>query len=290
VRGAFAAALVALAFLAGHAPARSEVIVTDGLGRKVILTNPARRILTLAPSITEAAFAVGAGSRVVGASAHSDFPPEAVRLPVVSSSAGIDLEAVARLAPDLVIAWRDSFRVEQIPRLEALGARVYVDASRTLADVPRLLRDVAALAGTDAAPAVRAYESRLETIRRARAGREPISVFLDISHRPLMTVGGRHFMTEALALCGARNVFADLPGAAPLVSWEELIARRPHAILAAGSPGGEAAFRQAWAAQGGLDAVREGRVVYVPSTALGRPSPRVVEGIEALCLAIDKVR
>jgi iron complex transport system substrate-binding protein len=197
---------------------------------------------------------------------------------------------VAKLSPDLVIAWRDSFRVESIPRLESMGARVYVDASRTLADVPRLLRDVAALAGTDAGPAVRAYESRLEALRKARPGRKPVRVFLDISFRPLMTVGGKHFMTEALSLCGAENVFADLTEAAPLVSWEELYARRPQAILAAGSPAGEAAFRQAWAGHGALEAVREGKVVYVPSTALGRPSPRVVEGIEALCRAVDGIR
>ncbi len=289
MRGAIAAACLALA-LAAAGQARAGVTITDGLGRAVTLAAPARRILTLAPSITEAAFAVGAGPRVVGASAYSDYPPEATRLPVVSSSAGIDLEAVARLSPDLVIAWRDSFRVESIPRLEALGARVYVDTSRTLADVPRLLRDVAALSGTDAGPAVRAYETRLAAIRKAAPGRAPVRVFLDISFRPLMTVGGRHFMTEALSLCGAENVFADLTDVAPLVSWEELFARRPRAILAAGPPEGEAAFRQSWAGQPGLEAVRQGRLAYVPSTALGRPSPRVVEGIEALCVAIDKVR
>lgn len=289
MRGALAAAFLALV-LAAPGPSRAEVRVTDGLGRAVTLAAPARRILTLAPSITEAAFAVGAGASVVGASAHSDHPPEAARLPVVSSSAGIDLEAVARLSPDLVIAWRDSFRVESIRRLEALGARVYVDASRTLADVPRLLRDVAVLSGRDAGSAVRAYEARLEALRQARAGRVPVRVFLDISFRPLMTVGGRHFMTEALSLCGAQNVFADLVEPAPLVSWEELFARRPQAIVAAGPPAGEAAFRQSWAGQPGLEAVRLGKLAYVPSTALGRPSPRVVEGIEALCLAIDAVR
>jgi len=287
VRGALAAAFLALAIAR---PALAEVTVVDGLGRSVRLAVPAKRILTLAPSITEAAFAVGAGSRVAGASAWSDYPPEAANLPVVSSSAGIDFEAVAKLAPDLVIAWRDSFRVESIPRLESLGARVYVDSSRTLADVPRLLRDVAALAGTDAGPAVRAYESRVEAIRRARPAGKRVRVFLDISFRPLMTVGGKHFMTEALSLCGAENVFADLPEAAPLVSWEEVYARRPQAILAAGSPQGEAAFRQAWAGHAALEAVRQGKVAYVPSSALGRPSPRVVEGIEALCLAIDKLR
>jgi iron complex transport system substrate-binding protein len=289
MRVAPAAAVVA-AVLAAASPARAEVSVTDGLGRTVRLAAPARRILTLAPSITEAAFAVGSGGRGVGASAYSDYPPEAARLPVVSSSAGIDLEAVARLAPDLVVAWRDSFRVESIPRLEALGAAVYVDTSRTLADVPRLLRDVAALAGGDAGPAVRAYETRLASLRRAKAGRAPVRVFLDISYRPLMTVGGRHFMTEALSLCGAENIFADLDEAAPLVSWEEVFARRPQAILAAGSEEGEAAFRKAWSGQAGLEAVRRGKLAYVPSNALGRPSPRVVEGIDALCRAVDAIR
>lgn len=285
-RRALAGALLLAAALA----ARAEISLVDDLGRRVALPAPATRVVTLAPSITEAAFAVGAGARVVGVSAWSDYPPEAARLPAVSSAFGVDLEALAKLAPDLVIAWKDSFRAADIPRLEALGARVVVVQSRTLAEIPRLLAVTAALTGADAAPATRAYETRLAAVRAKHAGRAPVRVFLEISHRPLMTVAGAHFMNEALAACGAANVFGELREVAPQVSWEELFARNPAAILGTGPEEGEADFHAAWRERPGLEAVRRGRVAFVASRALGRPSPRVVEGIEALCAAVDRVR
>lgn len=285
-RRALAGALLLAAALA----ARAEISLVDDLGRRVTLPGPAARVVTLAPSITEAAFAVGAGARVVGVSAWSDYPPEAAKLPAVSSAFGVDLEALAKLAPDLVIAWKDSFRAADIPRLEALGARVVVVQSRTLAEIPRLLAVTATLTGADAAPATRAYEARLAAVRARHANRAPVRVFLEISHRPLMTVAGAHFMNEALAACGAANVFGELREVAPQVSWEELFARNPAAILGTGPGEGEAEFHAAWRERAGLEAVRRGRVGYVASRALGRPSPRVVEGIEALCAAVDRVR
>ncbi len=115
-------------------------------------------------------------------------------------------------------------------------------------------------------------------------------IFLEISHLPLITVAGKHFMGEALEACGATNVFADLPEVAPQVTWEELFARNPDAIVGTGPAQGESGFRSAWAGRTGLEAVRLGRLGYVASRALGRPSARVVEGIEALCLAVDRMR
>ena len=287
---ALVAAVVAAVLAAAAVAARAEIALTDDLGRRVALAAPAQRVVTLAPSITEAAFAVGSGSRVVGVSAWSDHPPQAARLPVVSSANAVDLEALARLAPDLVIAWKDSFRPADIARLEALGARVFVVQSRTLAEIPRLLAVTAALAGGDAGPAARAFESRLAAVRARYAGKPRVRVFLEISHRPLMTIGSRHFMGEALEACGGNNVFGDLAEVAPQVSWEELFARNPDVILGTGPEAGAAAFRSDWAERPGLEAVRRGRLAYVASRALGRPSPRVVEGIEALCLALDRFR
>lgn len=282
--------LAAAVMAAVAAAAQAQIVLTDDLGRRVAMAQPAQRIVTLAPSITEAAFAVGAGARVVGVSAWSDHPDAAARLPVVSTAFAIDMEALARLSPDLVIAWKDSIRPSDIGRLEALGARVFVVQTRRLGEIARLLETTATLTGGDAGPATRDYEARLGALRARYAGKASVRLFLEISHRPLMTVAGRHFMGEALETCGATNVFADLTEVAPQVSWEELFARDPDAILGTGPQESEAAFLGAWAGRVGLEAVRRGRLGYVASRALGRPSPRVVEGIEALCLAVDRLR
>ena len=286
----FARVLLFAVLAAATLAARAEIALVDDLGRRVVLPGPARRIAALAPSIAEAVFAVGAGARVVGVSAWSDYPPAAARLPVVSTAFAIDLEALARLSPDLVIAWKDSFRPADIPRIEALGARVFVVETRTIAGIARLLEVTAALAGGDAGPALGDYRARLAALRARYAGKPRLRLFLEISHRPLMTIAGRHFMGEALEICGAANAFGDLADVAPRVSWEELFARDPDAIVGTGGEGGEGAFRQAWAARAGLGAVRRGQLAFVSSRSLGRPSPRVVEGIEALCEAVDALR
>src|SRR5688500_9987137 len=93
--GALAAALLPLA-------AAAEIALRDDLGREVRLARPAGRIVTLAPFLTELVFSAGAGARLVGVSAHSDFPPEARALPRVASAAAFSVEAVAAVKPDLV--------------------------------------------------------------------------------------------------------------------------------------------------------------------------------------------
>ncbi|HET9470734.1 MAG TPA: ABC transporter substrate-binding protein, partial [Usitatibacter sp.] len=115
----------------------TEVRLKDDLGREVVMRHPARRIVTLAPFLTELAFSAGAGSRVVGVSAFSDFPPEAARLPEVATAAGLSLEGLAALRPDLVLAWKDSVRPEEVALVSRLGAAVFVAQARSLDDVPR---------------------------------------------------------------------------------------------------------------------------------------------------------
>ncbi len=268
----------------------AEIAVQDDLGRTVELAHPAQRIVTLAPFLTELAFSIGAGNRVVGASAFSDYPPEAKRLPRVASAAGLSLEALAALHPDLVLAWKDSIRPEEAQRIAQLGPAVFVADARTLEDVPRLLAKLGVLAGVDTKAQSAAYEERLAQLRRAYAGKPPLPVFLEIWNRPLTTISGKHFMNEALAICGARNVFADLPGVAPEVPLEALYARDPAVIVGVGSAPSEKAFRENWQAHRALSAVREGRLVFISPDRLQRPTLRTPAGIAELCRALDRER
>lgn len=278
-----AALIVAFAVgLPGTLAARG-VALTDDLGRGVALEAPARRIVTLAPFLTELAFSAGAGDRVVGVSAHSDFPPAARGLPQVASSAGLALEGLLALEPDLVLAWKDSIRAEDIERLQRLGRPVFVAQARRLDDIPRLLEAIAGLAGTDAQPAIRAYRATLEAARRAAAGRPRVAAFVEIWHKPLATIAGPHWITEALDLCGADNAFRDLPGVAPQVPWEALYARDPPVIVGAGSAPSAAEFRANWQPRSSLAAVKAGRLVFVPADAIQRPTVRLADGVRALC-------
>ena len=270
--------------------ASASVAVTDDAGRKVALAAPAQRIVTLAPFLTELVYSAGAGHRLVAVSAYSDYPPEARGLPQVATATTFSLEEVAALRPDLVLAWRDSIRPEDVRRLESLGIVTMITEARRLDDVPRLLQAIGALTGRDVGPAIALYRERLERLRARYAARRSVPVFLEIWHNPLQTVGARHWISEALALCGARNAFGDLPGVAPLVSWEEVYRRDPPVIIGAGSRDGEEQFRANWRIRGTLSAVKAGRLVFMDADTLTRPTLRLADGVTQLCEGIDRAR
>lgn len=284
---AFIRVLTAFCFTMSTAAA---ITVKDDLGRKVEMKEPAKRIVTLAPFLTELVYSAGAGERMVGASAHSDHPPEAKQLPRVSSAVSLALESLVALAPDLVLAWRDTIRPEDIERLERFGVAVFVAQARRLDDVPRLLELIGRLAGRDVASIADGYTARIGELRRAHAGLAPVGAFLEIWHRPLTTIAGEHWMNQALEVCGARNVFRDLPGVAPVVPWEQVYARDPRVVVGAGSAPVAAEFFANWKERATLAAVRDHRLVFVDADTIQRPTLRLAEGIAQLCAGLDRVR
>lgn len=268
----------------------APISLTDDTGRKVELKSPAKRIVALAPFLTELAFSAGAGDRVVGVSAFSDYPPRARELPQVSSAAGWSIEAIAALHPDLALVWKDSVRPEELERLRSFGIAIFVAQARTLDDVARLMHAIGLLVGSDAARAARAYRDRLALLRAQHAGLAPIPVLLEIWHKPLTTIAGEHWMNEALELCGASNAFKDAPGVAPQLSWEDVYARDPAVIVGAGSGSSEGEFLANWRARPTLAAVRGGRLVFVAPDTLQRPTARLAEGVAQLCAGLDRAR
>jgi len=250
----------------------------------------ALRVVTLAPFLTELAFDAGIGDRVVGVSAYSDHPAAARALPEVSSANGFAIEKIAALRPDVAFVWRDSVKREEIERLESLGIRVVVVAARTLDEIPQALEQVAAAANVDVAAKSGAFRARIAELRGRYASRRRLDAFLEIWNRPLTTVAGRHYMNDALETCGARNVFADLPGVTPVVPWEAVYARDPEVVIGAGSAGDRAQFEANWRERPTLAAVKNNRLVYANPDTLQRPSLRIVEGIATLCDDLDRAR
>ena len=275
--------------MASSAPA-AGVSEIDDLGRKVELKAPAKRIVALAPFLTELAYSAGAGGKLVGASAHSDYPPEARVLPQVASAAGPEIESLAALRPDLALAWQDSIRPFDVERIEKLGIPVFVARAKRLDDPPRLAETIARLAGTSAKAEVRAYRERLRIAASAHAARARVRLFVEVWHRPLTTIGGTHWINEAFVVCGAENIFADLGTVAPVVSWEELYRRDPRAVLVTGPARLEAESRANWRERATLPAVKAGRLAYLDADTLTRPTLRLVDGVESVCAAVERFR
>ncbi len=250
----------------------------------------ATRIVTLAPFLTEIVFAVGAGDRVVGVADLSTYPPEAMSLPKVPTGAHFALDRLALIKPDLVIAWRDGIRRDDIERITGFGAVVFAASARSLEDVPRLMKTIATLTGNDASAAIAAYERKIEVLRRDNAGKPRVGAFLEIWNRPLTTISGNHFMSEALEICRADNVFKDLDGSAPQVTWEEVYEKNPYAVVGAGSASSEDEFKSNWTVRQALAAVKANRLVFVDADSFMRPTPRTPDGIALLCAGLDKIR
>lgn len=290
------AIILALAAAQGLAPATAPLAdaatparqVIDDLGRAVAIPTAPLRIVSLSPGGTEMLFAAAAGAQVVATVEYSDEPSAARTVPRIGDLAAIDMERLVALRPDVVVAWPAGGNAAQREKIRKLGIPIYVQQVERLADLPGSLRRLGELAGTQAAAdsAARALEMRLGKLARtyggAGVGRRP-TVLLEVWNRPLYTVGGRHLMSDALEICGARNVFVDLPEPGPLVDTEAVITRNPDVILAVAPPGEGAAWVAGWQRFGVLTAVRSHRVVPFEDRGLSRLGPSIIDATENLC-------
>jgi iron complex transport system substrate-binding protein len=286
----FALALAACAWCA--ASARAEVRVLDADGLPVVLAQPALRIVSLAPHLTELLFAIGAGDRVVGTVEHADFPEAARSVPRVGDSALLDLERIVALQPDLVLVWRHGNSPQQLQRLAALKIPTYAHEARALADIARGLRDLGVLTGRVEAAAQRAdaFERMVSDLRARYAGRRALRVFYQVWPQPLITFNGEHLVSQVLALCGAHNVFASLRLLTPTVTEEAVLLADPDTIITGWIPAYGGAPLDGWTRLTALRAVRAGHLLTVNPDLLHRQSDRVVLGARELCEKLDAVR
>ena len=289
-RAAWAVALAGV-LLPAAGPA-SALRVTDDRGLILELPGPARRIVTLAPHLTELMYAAGAGDRLVGTVAYSDFPVAAQRVPRVGDARALDLERLVALQPDLVVVWLGGTPQPQLDVLAGLGLRLYYQAPRNLAHIAETLERFGVLAGTAevAQPAAARFRARLAALAEPHRGQRAVSVFHQVWDRPLMTVGGAHPISEVIALCGGRNVFAGLGALAPVVSIEAVLEADPEVIGSAGDSGPREAGLGAWLDWPRLRAVAGGQLYVIPPDLISQAVPRVLDGAEQMCAALDRAR
>lgn len=270
--------------------ASAAVQVTDDSGTTISLSVPARRIVSLAPHATEMLFAAGAGAQVVGVVQYSDYPPQALDIASVGSGVALDLERIVRLEPDLVIAWRSGNSAPQVARLRQLGFQIYESEPRTFPGIAHSIERLAHLAGTDAVgrAAAEKFRGRLAQLQDAYRDRRMLTVFYQIWRTPLMTLNGEHLVSEALRLCGARNIFDFLPQLAATVSIEAVVNADPDVIIA--SSGEQDDVLAGWGRFPRLKAVSRANLLLIDGSTINRAGPRILDGVEALCRQLDGAR
>lgn len=283
--------VIGIGFLLNAGAAVAQTVqVVDGRGATIRLAQPAQRIITLTPHLTELVFAAGAGTHLAGVARFSNYPEAARRLPVVSDAGQFDPELLLALKPDLVLAWKNGTPAAVVTRLENVGLPVFVLESVRLEDVARGIDTIATLAGTrmEGSRARDAYSAGLQALRARRNSGAPVHVFYEIWPQPLMTVNDRHIISDVLALCGGVNIFGALRPLTPEVSREALLAARPEVVLGGSSAETAAGFAARWAAlPPPLGAIP---VHHIAPDLIQRPTPRLLEGARLVCAHLDTVR
>ncbi|MEZ5488801.1 MAG: cobalamin-binding protein [Gammaproteobacteria bacterium] len=289
---------LAAGFLGGLLPLQGtgsegkDLEVMDDDGNRVILEQPATRIISLAPSLTEMLFAAGAGDRIVGVVEYSDYPAQAAALPVVGRHDLLDLEAIVALQPDLVVSWKSGNPAAAVERLKRLGLSVYVAEPRELDSIPLHLERMATLAGTLdlARPVIENFDDTLNRLRTEYSAKSTVRVFYQVWDQPLITAGGDELINDMITLCGGSNIFADLNLMAPKVSTEAVLVRNPQVIIASGMDIARPEWLDAWLAWPQLEAVAQGRLYFIPPDLVQRHTPRALQGVSRMCEQIDRAR
>jgi len=278
--------------LAGFCATARGVTVTDDLGKTVSLPATPTRIVSLAPGATEMLFAAGAGNHIVATVQYADEPPAAKQIPRIGDVVAIDLEKLVALRPQVAVVWPGGGNPAQIEEIARMGIPLYQQQVNSLADIPGSVRRLGALAGTGAAAdrTAQDIERRLARLAHQYDSKRHPTVLLQVWNHPIYTVGAKQVMSDALRLCGARNVFGDLPDLAPAVDVEAIVARNPDIIVAAAPPGAGGGWLADWKRFGTLRAVRNGNLIDFEDQRLTRLGPSVVDATEELCKALAKAR
>lgn len=268
------------------------VEVTDLAGRKVTLNKPAKRAVALAPHIVENIFSAGAGQAIVGAVDYCDFPEEAKKIPRVGAISTFSVEAIVALNPDIVIVWNSGKGANILPKLEALGIPVYASEPHALDDIPKLIRHYGALFNTTtiADNEALSFERKLNRLRTKYKNALVVPAFYQVWPDPLQTLNGQHIVSDVLAMCGGKNVFADLPMIAPKISIESVLTRNPMAIIASGLDHRPPDWLYDWNKWPSIDAVRYQHLYHVPPDFIQRHTVRMLQGAELVCEQLDYAR
>lgn len=273
--------------------ALADLKVSDDGQRTVRLEHPARRIISLAPHVTEMIFAAGAGQLLVGVSDYSDYPEQAKKIASVGNIFSLDLERLLALKPDLVIIWGTGNAKHLAKKLRDNKITVFESEPRTFEEIASSLERIAVLSGTEAIgnAAAKQFRERLQNLGstyRLKDKETPVSVFHQMVKSPLMTVNQEHFISKMITLCGGRNVFADLKDISSTITVEALMGANPEFIFSSGKD--NLKLLKDWESFPTLQAVKKQNLYSIPGDWLHRAGPRILDATEQLCKDITEAR
>lgn len=258
----------------------------DAIGRSVRVSYPPKRIVSLAPDITETLFVLGLDSEIAGVTRFSNFPSAAKGKPRVGSYVAINTEAVIDLQPDLVIGTGAGNSRIQVEKLWRMGLPVFVVYPKNFPDILDTIHLIGRVVGREerANQTVTQMKLRIQEVRRRVEGRKKPTVFLQIGKGPLFTVSNGSFANDLITMAGGENIARDAKIPYPSYSLEEVILKAPEVIIISSMyrEGDHSRWLDDWKKWTVLPAVKNNRLYIIDSDLIDRPSPRIVEGLEQM--------
>lgn len=255
-------------------------IFKDDLGREVRIPVPLNRVISLAPSITEMAFAAGAGDRLIGVTSYCNYPAEAEKIQKVGDTQTPNIESIVALKPQLVLVSTASQLEAFASLLERQQISVYVLDVKTVDDVPNRLRRLGKIFWTNepAEKAASEFERRVRVVETKISSSDRPNAFLQISNEPLFTVGSDSFMTELIERGGGVSLTKDISGGYPKISKETALVMDPDVIILSDSEDN----REPNVVFKNSKAVKNGRIIRINADILSRPGPRLADALEQI--------
>ena len=270
-----------LLFLCWSVTVFADITVVDDSGTTLVLAEPAGKIVSLSPHLTELLFSLGVGDRIEATVDFSDYPEAALTIPRLGNAFSVSVEAVIEQSPDLIVAWMTGGNHRTFEQLRALGYPVFVNEASSLVGIAAAVQQLGILVGKPERGLELAEKFRvdLQRLRQSSSGAGSPKVFFQISDAQLYTVNSQHLIGQAIEVCGAENIFSDVEFFVPMVSYESVVERNPDVLVVSSPyPGYKSAWDDRW-----NDLGWSGRVRTIDASLITRPSLRMLEGIKMLC-------
>ena len=275
-------------FFVSHS-SHAAISVVDDSGVTIRLSSPAQRIISLAPHTTELLFAAGAGKSIVAVTAWSDYPPQAKNIPSVGSATELDVERIIKLQPDLVVAWKNGNKPRQIAHLRKFGIQVFESDPKTLDEIANSIKKLSMLAGTEkiGEQQALAFQQKIQVLKNKYQHAAEVRYFYQIWQKPLMTLNGEHLISQALKICGGKNIFSELVPTAPTVNSESVIQNNPEVVFMSSE---EKNANSLWQSFPNMMAVSRNNLFSFNGSIMNRAGPRMAEATEQLCEKLELAR
>ncbi len=270
----------------------SNITEIDDLKRKITLAEPAKRIISLAPNITELLFHIGAGGNIVGVDEFSNYPDEAKTITRVNNHALVNYELILSLQPDLIFSWSSGNGYEIVQRLDELKLPVFVIEVTKLPHIPELLKKLGRLTDKtfESKRAAANFYEKLGHLNKLYGDKKRVKTFYQIWDEPIMTLNGEHLVSDVIKICGGVNIFATSSPLVPRVNIETIMKFDPEVIITSGTHERLESWKKTWSRWKNITAVKGGHLYLLPPDLIQRATYRTLDGATYMCKYLDQYR